>query len=795
MKTNNWRRATTACALALGLASASTAPAAPLDTDGDGIPDILEPIEGLDPNVKDNDVFGNPYLFARQQYRDVFQREGEDAGVLYWSGAIGAGNVTREQLILSFLGSNEFRDSIAPIARLYIAYFDRAPDYAGLAYWMYAYRTGTPLADVSEAFAQSPEFVQQYGPRTNAEFVQLVYRNVLGRQPDASGYTYWLAELDSGRRTRGSVMAGFSESLEFGMSSAPGVMVSMIYTAMLQRTPDPTGYSYWENRIASGAADAAALVHAIYNSVEYRDRFLNTYTLPATTASVDAARFMAQATFGARSLLDITGLQKKGYGAWIDEQLTRTAASHVDYLNAALVRHNVGYVYEEDSYEAVWQQWLYSEDQLRARMSWALAQIFVISNVAPDLDPWAMSSYWDMLNRNAFGNYRTLLEDVTLHPAMGYYLNMLQSQKEDPATGRHPNENYAREVLQLFSIGLAKLNLDGTPVLDANGKAVPTYGEETVGGFAKAFSGWSFGGANTADNKAFFNAKPNWTVPMQAWATQHSSAEKILLDGLVLPGFQTPQRDMKDALDSIFYHPNVGPFICRELIQRLVTSNPSRGYIQRCATVFNNDGVGVRGNLGAVVKALLLDTEARDATVAAGATFGKQKEPVIRFASFLRAFAARSPSGRNAIHYLDSPDDGLAQSPLLSPSVFNFYSPNFRPAGPAGALGLVAPEFQITTETSVAGATNFFTGLADRGTWGSGDTKLTLDYATLQAIALDPPRLADHLGMLFMAGGMSPGLRDSIVRAVTALPASSTRNRVEAALMILSASPDFVIQR
>jgi len=795
MKVTELRRATRAFALALAVASAISATAAPLDSDGDGVPDIYEAPQGLHPAIKDNDIFGNPNLFVMQLYRDVYQREGDASGVAYWANAIGTGAASREQLIYNFLHAPEFHGAIAPIVRLYLAYFDRAPDYGGLMYWMEVFRAGASLADISEAFAQSGEFMQRYGPKTNAEFVQLVYRNVLGRQPDPAGYAYWLAELDAKRHTRGGVMTAFSESGEYATRSLPSVVVTILYTSMLRRAPDPAGFSYWVNRLANGAADERALIATFYASVEFRDRFLNTYSLAATSAAVDAARFLTQATFGPRSLVEIANVQKKGYAAWIDEQLARPPASHLDYLSAALVRRNTAYPFDEDTYEAIWQQWLFGEDQLRARMAFALSEIFVISNVAPDLDPWAMSSYMDMLNRNAFGNYRTLLEEVTVHPAMGYYLDMLKSQKEDPATGRRPNENYAREVLQLFSVGLARLNLDGTPVLDAQGKAVPTYGEETVAGFAKAFTGWSFAGANTADPKTFQSAKPNWTAFMLPWPSQHSTAEKLLLDGVVLPPFQAPQADLADALDNIFYHPNVGPFICRQLIQRFVTSNPSRAAIQRCATTFNNDGAGARGNLAAVLKAILLDPEARDPAVIASPTFGKQKEPVIRFASFLRAFGAKSASGRNAIHYLDSPDEGLGQSPLLAPSVFNFFSPNYRPTGPAAALGLVAPEFQITTETSVVGTINFFTKLVDNGYWGSGDTRLTLDYATLQAIALDPPRLADHLNMLLMAGAMSPGLRDTLVRAIAAMPATSTRNRVEAALMIVSASPDFVIQK
>jgi hypothetical protein len=239
----------------------------------------------------------------------------------------------------------------------------------------------------------------------------------------------------------------------------------------------------------------------------------------------------------------------------------------------------------------------------------------------------------------------------------------------------------------------------------------------------------------------------------------------------------------------------VGPFICQRLLQRLVTSNPSRGQVQRCATTFNDNGFGERGNLKAVIRAILLDAEARDLALATVPGAGKQREPVIRFANYLRAFGAKSTSGRNAIHYLDAADSGLGQSPLLAPSVFNFFSPFFRPMGPVGDAGLLAPEFQITTETSVVGTLNFFATLVDKGYYGWGENQLKLDYSTLQALAGSPSLLADHINMLLMAGSMSPALRETIVRAVAAMPANNARNRVEAALMIAAASPDFVIQK
>ncbi|MDH5264217.1 MAG: DUF1800 family protein, partial [Betaproteobacteria bacterium] len=465
----------------------------------------------------------------------------------------------------------------------------------------------------------------------------------------------------------------------------------------------------------------------------------------------DAARFLTQATFGLRSAEEIDALKSQGYPAWLEEQFALGAASHVQYVNDRKAAGEKAS--EERAYEAVWQQWLTEPGQLRARMAFALSEIFVISNIAPDLHTYAMASYMDLLNRNAFGNYRQLLEEVTLHPAMGYYLNMIGSKKEDPAKGTHPNENYAREVMQLFSIGLYKLNPDGSRMLGGGGQPIPTYDEAAVKGLAAAFTGWNFAGNDTSKPSVFDPAKENWVDPLLPWEMWHDNGVKTLFDGITLPANQGARKDMKDALDAIFHHPNVGPFIGRQLIQRFVTSNPSPGYIARVAATFNDNGQGVRGDLRAVLRAVLLDPEARDLAKTAEPGWGKQREPVIRFANFLRGLNARSPSGRNRIWYLDSADEGLNQSPLLAPSVFNFFSPNYRHPGALAAAGLVAPEFQVTTETSMVGGLNFFARLIRNGYYGRDDTRLSFDLAPLNALAADPAALADRLNLLFMNGG------------------------------------------
>jgi uncharacterized protein (DUF1800 family) len=509
----------------------------------------------------------------------------------------------------------------------------------------------------------------------------------------------------------------------------------------------------------------------------------------------DTTRFLSQASFGPVSVAEVTAVRDAGANAWIDYQFGLAAPSHLDYLIGQMPRETNGKAREAMAYEAIWQHWLFSDAQLRARVAFALSQIFVVSNTAGDLEPEGLASYMDMLNRNAFGNYHTLLTEATLHPAMGYFLDMVESEKEDPYRGTHPNENYAREVLQLFSVGLHHLNMDGTLAVDALGDPIPAYSEDVVQGYAKAFSGWSFGNRDTSETRDFDRGEEDWTVPMKAWASHHSTSEKTLLNGLVLPAGQTPQQDLEQALNSIFIHPNVGPFISRRLIQRLVTSNPSPAYVLRVATVFNDNGLGVRGDLAAVVKAVLLDPEARTPVESQPANWGKQREPVIRFANFLRAMNATAASGHSEISKLNSADNALGQSPLLAPSVFNFYSPDYRNPGAIAQAGLVSPEFQITTETAVVGTLNFFASLIDRGGFGRDLNKLELDFARYAYIAADATSLVDQMNLMFMNGAVSADTRVAMMRAINSIDPSNTEERIKSALILTSIAPEFVIQR
>jgi uncharacterized protein (DUF1800 family) len=508
----------------------------------------------------------------------------------------------------------------------------------------------------------------------------------------------------------------------------------------------------------------------------------------------DAARFLSQATFGVRSVDEIEALRAEGYAHWLWRQFNAPTMVHTSYLEWQRLTREDKKATQNMSYEAIWQQWLFSEDQLRARVAFALSQILVVTNSADDLPAHAMSSYMDLLNQNAFGNYGELLHKVTLHPTMGYFLNMATSEKENAARGIRPNENYAREILQLFSIGLVLLNPDGSPQLDAAGAPIPSYGEDVVLGFAKAFTGWTFASSTKNFRDLDESLESNWFTPMRSNADYHSSGPKLLLQGVVLPAGGSPEQDVAAAVANAFNHPNVGPFIGRQLIQRLVTSNPSPAYIARVTAAFDNNGQGVRGDLRAVVSAILLDPEARDPSMGANGTFGKQREPVVRFANVMRGLGASSSNGLNSIHELDNSDKSLGQSPLLAPTVFNFYLPSYMPAGAIMQAGLVAPEFQITTESTVVGGLNFFAGVIKGGGYGGGDARLKLNFAPLAALASNPTALVDRLNLMFFNGQMSSATRTRLTTLLEAISPNQLENRVKSALIVTTVSPDFVIQ-
>ena len=404
--------------------------------------------------------------------------------------------------------------------------------------------------------------------------------------------------------------------------------------------------------------------------------------------------------------------------------------------------------------------------------------------------PEAMATYWDLLANDVFGNFRQLLEDVTLNPGMGDYLDMVHNDKPNPTRNTQANENYAREVMQLFSIGLYKLNQDGSRQLDSNGQPIPTYDQSVVAGYARVFTGWYWYQTGTP---TWSYVAPDYRDPMMAFPTHHDTGAKTILNGVTLPAGQTQAQDLKDGLDAIFNHPNVGPFIARRLIQHLGTSNPSPAYISRVAGVFNNNGQGVRGDMKAVITAVLLDPEARDnAAATSNNGFGHEREPLVRLASIYRAFSASASSGKFIVNNVNF---NFGQAPLYAPSVFNFFSPCYSQIGPIESAYLVSPEFQITTDTTAITSANTIRSAVYQQPSSTNPDLIVLDLSALTALASNPGALVDSLNTLLMGGQMSSSMRGIVVNAVTQIPAASTLERAQTAVHLLVTSPEFVIEK
>ncbi len=510
---------------------------------------------------------------------------------------------------------------------------------------------------------------------------------------------------------------------------------------------------------------------------------------PGLPTANDAARFLTQATFGPTTET-IAQVQANGFDAWLNEQFAAPLTLNLPQIDARIAAGEQDRI--EWLFEAWWKNALTAPDQLRQRVAFALSEILVVSSNRAGLEGEVvgLSNFYDLLLRDAFGNFRQLLEDATLNPAMGQYLDMVHNDKPDPATGQTPNENYAREILQLFSIGLNKLNPDGTLVLDAQSRPVPTYDQAVVSGFAGVFTGWYWAQSGTP---VWWYVGPNFRAPMQVQPAHHDSANpKRLLDNVVLPAGQTPAQDLKDAHDLIFNHPNVGPFICRQLIQRLVTSNPSPAYVYRVAQAFANNGQGVRGDLKAVVRAILLDYEARTTTVLGAAGFGHQREPLLRLANVHRAFHSASQTGEFQTYDLT---DSIGQNPYLSPTVFNFFYPDYVQPGPLATAGLVAPEFQITTDSTAIGSANVQRDEVFRVASQTPSPFVIPNLSAQTALASNPTALVDSLNVLLLNGQMSSQTRTILINAITAIPASNPLLRAQSAVYLIVTSPDFVIAK
>lgn len=540
--------------------------------------------------------------------------------------------------------------------------------------------------------------------------------------------------------------------------------------------------------------------------------------LPQSPTAGEVARFLDQATFGT-TLDELVGFQAAGsFDGWIDAQVALPPSLHLPRTKTLAVwmctdqgitpAGETDGAHREARRTAWWEHAIEAPDQLRQRVAFALSEIFVVSDQAsPYHKQYGYADYYDVLVRNAFGNYRDLIEEVTLHPIMGNYLSMLRNAKADPAKNVFPDENFARELMQLFSIGVAELNPDGSPQL-LGGELQPTYGQDEIREFARALTGWSYANIGWDTWEGLGDA----TIPMGAFPDRHDAGSKTLLGGVVLPAGQSPEQDLNAVLDNVFAHPNVGPFLGRQLIQRLTTSNPSPGYVSRVAQAFEDDGQGVRGNLGAVVRAILLDPEARGG-VDLEPTFGKLREPLIRLAHVRRAFRAIPvefqgsyhsgvPCGQPSYEAWPVPDPleiEFGQNVLAARSVFNFFLPSFSAPGPLGDAGLVGPEFGIANESTLPGSANLIDFEIEHvpvpwSTWVSLDTGF--EETVLQGLGTDA--LLDHLALILLGGqmpsAMRVALRDHLDTPGIFGTQDPTRSRVRDAILLIVESPDYLIQ-
>lgn len=532
----------------------------------------------------------------------------------------------------------------------------------------------------------------------------------------------------------------------------------------------------------------------------------------------EAARFLLRAQFSA-SLTEIEEVRREGRDAW----LSRHMAYENDQMATQFMRqqgydevNSQRYHSSERIFDTtIWNQMLSGGNTVRKRIAFALSEYFVISADSVNI-LWrshAAVAYWDLLNEHAFGNFRELLEAVALSPAMGTFLDMLGSRREDPNTGRMPDENFAREIMQLFTIGLNELNLDGS-LKTFSGQPIETYSNDDVVGLARVFTGYNLDATGLQrvpdpDNppRTLFPPelvrRPMTSNPMH-WerpssTSEHSSAEKRFL-GFAIPAGTDAPTSLHLALDRLFQHPNVGPFFGRQMIQRLVTSNPSPDYVARVAQAFNNNGSGVRGDLKAVFKAILLDPEAYAPIGLNDMRFGKLREPVVRFIQFARSFGMNKSEGQWISRDLSDPNSLLGQAPLRAPSVFNFFRPQYvMPSSVAAANAMVGPEFQLINETTVLANINLVESFVDGTAPWLNDLRPT--YQTELRLAHNAQALLDHLDLVLTAGQLRPATRDAILPALHDIPVTELSNedvklrRIHIAVTLIMCSHDYLIQK
>ncbi len=574
------------------------------------------------------------------------------------------------------------------------------------------------------------------------------------------------------------------------------------------------------NPLISQHSDFIGAGHSNGISVTSSSQFYNTQALSTINGQgmdvpyFEASRFLSQASIGFEKE-HIQQVLELGYEGWIDQQFQiptsyLTPAMESIWQERRQARADIGEDPNElfgpwalDFNYSWWQVNLTNNDLLRHKVALALSEILVIS-INSDLSGYAyfLTDYYDILLQHSFGNYRDLLYDVTLHPAMAFYLSHLNNPKSNPSLNQRPDENYAREIMQLFTIGLFELNTDGSRKM-LNGQPIPTYNNDVVSNFAKVFTGLGAGAINsnvTWTNEPYFGLNI-WgidpTVPLQMYENYHESGPKQLLNNFTIPDGQTGLQDINDAIDNLFQHPNVGPFLAYRLIQRLVKSNPSPEYIQRVSNAFNGLTGGQRGDMKFVIKAILLDEEARSRNYVLDETSSRLREPIIRYTHVSRMLPKDSPYGRFWNNGYDSASD-LKQHPLASPSVFNFFLPDHQPTGQLADEGKVAPEFKIhNTTTSI----NYINKAFQWTMWqvlmwswegDQIDPPIYVDLSTFAALAEHPDDLINEYDRLFTHGQLTDTTRTIIRDALLGLTWNNYQyDRARLGLYLLLISPDF----
>jgi uncharacterized protein (DUF1800 family) len=528
---------------------------------------------------------------------------------------------------------------------------------------------------------------------------------------------------------------------------------------------------------------------------------------PPTITDAEAARFLMQAQFAVTDA-DLAAVKSSGYSSWLATKYAEPPGqTGVAWLNAQghdAVTAEGRYFFPQYGDFMIWNQLLAGPDQMRKRVALALSEFFVVSLTPIDgfYPPYVIAAYWDVLCANAFGNFRTLLEKITLNAGMGFFLNTKGNLKED-ANGRQPDENYAREVMQLFTIGLYELNADGTHKLDGNGNPIETYGQSDITNLARVFTGWDWdyfangGSLQTVAWAGYQIPSTHFaTNPMWFNAANHSNLEVRFL-GLTIPANTPGPEALRLALDHLFNHSNVGPFFARQMIQRLVTSNPSPAYVGRVAAVFADNGAGVRGDLKAIWTAILTDTEARTVPAASNTLSGKLREPVVRWVHALRTVGITSSNGKYEIYDTSAADQALGQSPLRSPSVFNFFRPGYVPPNTEIAIAAKqAPEFQILNETTAAGYINWM-----QWTLRYPYSDVVPNYSALLPIAHDLDAVLAWFNLRLTANQLSVETLTTVrtVMAVFGVTATSTEeqklNMLAITCFLITVCPEYLVQK